>query len=94
MNIEIKNEVLQNRLCIENLGDRLEDMRWIVQIISDKVGLDINKAFMLRHGENKVPLETICQVIDEYKTLRTKKTVLADKYGLTYYQLEDILDFS
>jgi len=90
---KLTQETLQNRLVIENLGDRIEDIRCLVQIIADKCNLDINKEYMLRHGENKIDVDTINAIRSEYKTHKCSKTTLADKYGVTFYQLEDILEF-
>lgn len=90
---KLTQEMLQNRLVLENLGDRIEDIRWIVQLIADKCKLDINKEYMLRHGEYKIPKDVIDEIRIEYKLHKCSKTVLADRYGITYYQLEDILEF-
>ena len=48
---------------------------------------------MLRHGEYKIPKDVIDEIRTEYKLHKCSKTVLADRYGITYYQLEDILEF-
>ena len=91
---ELKQEMLQNRLCIENIGDRVEDLRFLLELVSNKVGIDINKEYILRHGEQKIDVETIEAIRAEYRKHKMRKSCLADKFGVTQYQIDDIIEFA
>ena len=91
---DLKLEVLQNKMVIHNLGDRLNIVLHLMQIIGDKTNINLDKELRLLNGEDKISIETICDIRAEHKLHKTRKTTLADRYNITLYQLDDILDLA